>query len=264
MAEKNGYRFSRQWFDFAFENPDRASTAHATIYFWLIELNNRLGWKERFGVPTYHSMEACSIRSYKTFQKCFQDLVEWGFLVLHQKATNNHTANIIELVIFTDSITDSLTKSITNCVPTELQTQDILTDQVSAVINKPINHKPKNYKPTNDNLALFTKINIPFEDFWNLYDKKVGEKQKLEKKWNNLSDLDRTAIMQYIPAYKQSVPEKQYRKNPETFLNNRGWEDEIINKTPLAGGEKTYNSKTNGTADYKGSSYPREHAESSY
>ena len=34
--------------------------------------------------------------------------------------------------------------------------------------------------------------------------------------------------MQYIPKYKIAQPEKQYRKNPETFLDNEGWNDEVI------------------------------------
>lgn len=71
-------------------------------------------------------------------------------------------------------------------------------------------------------------INIPFVDFWELYDKKVGEKTKIEKKWNTLSNSDRQGIILYIPKYKAAQPDKNYRKNPETFLNNRSWNDEII------------------------------------
>lgn len=71
-------------------------------------------------------------------------------------------------------------------------------------------------------------INIEFEIFWNLYDKKRGDKTKLTKKWNKLKDSDRVLIMQHIPKYKTAQPDKQYRKDPETYLNNSGWLDEII------------------------------------
>lgn len=67
----------------------------------------------------------------------------------------------------------------------------------------------------------------PFELFWGSYDKKVG-KPKAEKKWMALSDKEREDILSYIPKYKKVQPEKKYRKNPETFLNNRSWEDELI------------------------------------
>lgn len=74
------------------------------------------------------------------------------------------------------------------------------------------------------------EIGISFENFWNAYDKKIGSKPKLEKKWNKLTDSEREAIMIYIPKYIQSQPDKKYRKNPETFLNNKSWNDEIISK----------------------------------
>jgi len=70
-------------------------------------------------------------------------------------------------------------------------------------------------------------INIPFEKFWDLYDKKV-DRAKCEPKWKKLKDSERESIMQYIPKYKKSEPNKKYRKNPETFLNKRSWENEII------------------------------------
>ena len=83
----------------------------------------------------------------------------------------------------------------------------------------------------NVTITINEDINIDFEWFWNNYDKKVGVKEKLKKKWNKLSDEERQNAMNYIDLYKQSVPDKKYRKNPETFLNNKSWNDEIIKST---------------------------------
>ena len=66
-----------------------------------------------------------------------------------------------------------------------------------------------------------------FEDFWDLYDKKVGKK-KAQKKWNKLKQKEKEMIMENLPAYIYSTPNKQFRKNPETYLNNESWNDEII------------------------------------
>lgn len=76
------------------------------------------------------------------------------------------------------------------------------------------------------------KDEYTFERAWNLYEKKVGCKTKLEKKWNSMSQKDRKAALEYIPLYVLSQPDKQYRKNFQTFLNQRGWEDEIIGAAP--------------------------------
>jgi len=69
-----------------------------------------------------------------------------------------------------------------------------------------------------------------FDDFWDLYDKKVGKKDFIKRKWDNLNQNQKEEIINYIPHYKKSQPEKQYRKNPETFLNNESWNDELISK----------------------------------
>lgn len=72
--------------------------------------------------------------------------------------------------------------------------------------------------------------NISFDSFWNLYDKKV-DRPKCESKWKRLSTEDQQAAIDYIPNYKKAQPDKKYRKNPLTFLNNRSWENELIHAT---------------------------------
>ncbi|MCP3680008.1 MAG: DUF4373 domain-containing protein [Gammaproteobacteria bacterium] len=65
-----------------------------------------------------------------------------------------------------------------------------------------------------------------FAEFWDLYGKKVDSK-KCEAKFNKLSKKDIEAIFAILPSYLQSTPDKQYRKNPLTWLNGKCWNDEI-------------------------------------
>lgn len=88
--------------------------------------------------------------------------------------------------------------------------------------------KIREEKIREDKIREEKEINISFDEFWNLYDKKVGDKSKLIKKWNDLSDDDRQLIIDYIPEYKKSQPDKKFRKDPLTFFNNKSWNDEII------------------------------------
>lgn len=67
-----------------------------------------------------------------------------------------------------------------------------------------------------------------FEQFWTDYDKKVGDKKKLEAKWAKIPEAEKKRILEYLPAYKEAQPNKAYRKNPETFINQKSWNDEII------------------------------------
>jgi DNA-binding PadR family transcriptional regulator len=86
-----------------------------------------------------------------------------------------------------------------------------------------------------------------FDRFWDLYDKKTG-KVKSQKLWAKLSKTEKETILNHIPLYKRATPEKQFRKNPETYLRNRAWEDEIIK--PTNGAKKEFETKTI-TNDYK-------------
>jgi len=92
----------------------------------------------------------------------------------------------------------------------------------------------------NVNVNEDKNINIDFDFFWNDYDKKVGDKSRLKSKWNKLSDNDRNQIMNYLPLYIEAVPDKQFRKNPETFLNNKSWLDEIVKRTTTDYNKQSY------------------------
>ena len=81
------------------------------------------------------------------------------------------------------------------------------------------------------NTVKQSKTNIEFEKFWDLYNYKVGSKSKVLKKWESLTDLDRGMVMEHLPHYVKSTPDKQFRKHPATYLNNQGWFDEIVVKT---------------------------------
>jgi hypothetical protein len=79
----------------------------------------------------------------------------------------------------------------------------------------------------NENIIENIRINVPFEKFWNLYDKKE-DKIKSERKWKMLTDKERIECIIKLPAYVNSTPDKQFRKNPLTYLKNKSWNNEII------------------------------------
>jgi len=71
-------------------------------------------------------------------------------------------------------------------------------------------------------------LNISFDEFWNEYDKKTGDKKKLLAKWQALKDDERILAMEHIKKYKIAQPDKAFRKDPQTYLNNKSFNDEII------------------------------------
>ena len=65
-----------------------------------------------------------------------------------------------------------------------------------------------------------------FGDFWSVYDKKVDVK-KCKYRYSKLSPADQQKIKNTISDYVTANAEKQFRKNPLTYLNGECWKDEI-------------------------------------
>lgn len=70
-------------------------------------------------------------------------------------------------------------------------------------------------------------LNIPFDTFWDLYDHKSTNKKTAQTKWKNLTNQQRQAVIDHLPAYIQSTPDKTYRKHPSSYLTQEHW------KTPI-------------------------------
>jgi hypothetical protein len=108
----NGYELSRNWFDWSFENPEKINPNHSALYFFIIEHCNRLGWKEKFGLPTTMAKESIGIRSYNTYINTLNDLVDFGFIKLIEKSKNQYSSNIIALSNFDKANDKALDKAL--------------------------------------------------------------------------------------------------------------------------------------------------------
>ena len=68
-----------------------------------------------------------------------------------------------------------------------------------------------------------------FEKFWSYYNKKTNKARTL-KLWSRLTKKEIEAIKVHLPKYIKATPDKQFRKDPATYLYNKSWNDEIIVK----------------------------------
>lgn len=95
----NAFELSRNWFDWsAKQEAGIVSAYHATAYFYLIDQNNRMRWKEVFGVSTKLAMRAVGVTTTGKFWSVINELVEWNFILLVQKSKNQHQYNRFSLV----------------------------------------------------------------------------------------------------------------------------------------------------------------------
>ena len=137
----NSYELSRNWFDWSFENPEKINPNHSALYFFIIEHCNRLGWKEKFGLPTTMAKESIGIRSYNTYIKTLNDLVNFGFIKLIEKSKNQYSSNIIALSNFNKATDKALDKALVK--HGTKQRESISSINKQETINKELNFKEK-------------------------------------------------------------------------------------------------------------------------
>jgi hypothetical protein len=127
----NSYELSRAWFDYSFNHPDKIKPIHTSIYFFAIEHCNRLGWKTKFGFPTSMVLEATGIKSYSSYKKHFDEIVEFGFFKVHEYSKNQYSSNVIELTLNTKANNKALDKALSKHSTKQRQSTVSINKQVT-------------------------------------------------------------------------------------------------------------------------------------
>lgn len=207
-------------------------TTDIALYFYLLKVNNDCSWKESFK-RNNRKVEVDLGISFNTLKDSRNRLKNANLINFK---TVNGDANVQYTIINTSSNFDEVTHEVRHEVTYEVPTR--------SVPSKDKLNKTK-LKDNTPDLDVQVDDEFSFEKVWDLYDKKVGEKDKLRKKYEKLPAADKVKIFEYVPAYKISQPDKKYRKNFETFLNNKSWNDELIFKD----GKTKQNTTNTGTAN---------------
>jgi len=214
------YSLSRNFWDYAYDNPEKIKPNHCALYFFIIEHCNRLGWKKKFGLPSMMSMEAIGIKSHNTYINTLNDLEEIGLITMIERSKNQYSANIVALSNFDKAHSKALDKALIKHGTKQRESTVQSIDNIDIPIYN------------NTNIQVYKSTSLQWEDdfeiFWNLYDKKI-DRSKCEKAWNKLSDADIDRIMFTIKEYVNANQDIKFRKNPLTYLNGKCWNDEINN-----------------------------------
>lgn len=168
----NSYDLSRNFFNWCFENPEKITGNHIALYFFCIEHCNRLGWKEKFGLPSSMAKEATGIKSYNTYGKCLNDLKEWGFIKIIEKSKNQYSSNIIAISKFNKALDKALDKALIKHSTKQLKS--------IVSIDKQTNNKQETNKQEVDSF-----VSLEFIDSYSLW--LEYKKQRKESYANELS-----------------------------------------------------------------------------
>jgi len=85
---------------------------------------------------------------------------------------------------------------------------------------------------------------LTFERFWEMYGKK-GNRKTSEARFNKVSEANRVLIAKNLEAYVISTPDKQFRKDAQSWLNMECWNDEVMITQLTPNGEPEFKMLTN-------------------
>jgi len=201
----------RNFWDFAFENPEKIKPTHCALYSFTVEHCNRLGWKSKFGLPTTMAKEAIGIRSYNTYIKTLSDLVDFGFIEMIEKSKNQHSSNIVALLNYDKALDKALDKAFIKHGTKQSESTERSIDSIDKPIYNKTNNKETNIPEFSEFLiyALEKEKTVKQSALKNKYDAWLANdwkdgNDKVIKNW-------KSKLLQTMP-YIEKIPEQ--KRNP--------------------------------------------------
>ncbi|QQV90525.1 transcriptional regulator [Polaribacter phage Danklef_1] len=276
----NSYELSRAWFNFSFDNPHKIKPHHSAIYFFAIEHCNRLGWKKVFGFPTSMVLDAIGMKSYGSYKKYLDELVDFGFIKVHEYSKNQYSANIIELTLNVKALDKAHDKALDKALIKHGAKQRESTEQSTSEsidsINKQLTNKQLNkrtIKPINNTLLSKIKISdVPeleleyfqiakaFQDLFikNLKEKNTPSKNQENAKYRNYVDPIRlmmkndgitkeqiTIVFQYLNSSRCENGDFSWKTNILSTSKLREKFTQLLLKSQLKNGKSNQETRTN-------------------
>lgn len=196
---------------------DRLSPSAFSIFIRIHRMSEGYDGEYKSLSNTYFQ-KVCNI-SKNTVTKAVKELEKLGVIKTQRRSRSNtlYCINIGNLSNIYNSIVNDDSQYTTKC-GTIIQPTD--SQELSS-------SKENLIKQNNNKENTTLDINIPFEVFWDLYDYKKNKSDCITK-WHSMTDEERTLTIESLDKYKQSTPDKTYRKYPLNYLENECWNDEHI------------------------------------
>lgn len=217
---------------------------NAIIDYWMSRLSHSefktlltiyrktVGWNKQYDRISQNQISELSGITTRSVRSAITSLEELGLIIT---AGKNKSAKVFTLntdILFnvclkSDEVIEMESKleSISNNLGYECNNDDLITQDSDVNFLHKRHPKDTNNKKVKETVIL--EPNIPFDVFWDLYDYKKN-KSLCVTKWHSMTDEERTLTIESLDKYKQSTPDKTYRKYPLNYLENECWNDEHI------------------------------------
>jgi len=203
------FKLTRAFWDFAFENPEKIKPNHCALYLFIVEHCNRLGWKQKFGLPTTMAKDAIGIRSYNTYITTLSELVDFGLIELIEKSKNQYSSNIVAISNFDKAPNKALDKALIN----HSTKQSESTVQSIDSITKPITTNKDTNIPTFEEFKNYGKEKEPsvnIDALKNKYDAWIE---------NDWKDGNGSKIVKWKVKLLNTMPYLKKDENKKTYIS---------------------------------------------
>ena len=116
--------------------------------------------------------DAIGIKSYTTYVKTLNNLVEWGFIQMIEKSKNQYSSNIIALPYNSKALGKALDKAIVKHVVKQVES----TCESIVSIDKPLTIEPLTNKPRTDDIVNYE--NKKYQEIVNIFNSTCTELTK--------------------------------------------------------------------------------------
>lgn len=243
----------------------KLSSTHVSIYNALFLIWNECDFDTELSINRNDVMKLSKVGSPNTYTNCLKELDKIK-LIKYKPSYNPLVGSIIIMYRYDNSSDKGSVKSSSkgNVHSTDNSSDkgiDTLYKHLNKETLKLLNSKTlklinENSKKINEKLEYWLSLEIDKkkeveiyptgDDFWEAYEKRVGDEVKIKKLFSELDLKTRLFIVEkHIPNYKKNQPDKKYRKNPLGYLEEKKYNDEII---PYKN-EKSSSSNQGGASD---------------
>lgn len=173
--------------------------------------------------PSYETIaDHCELNK-RSVMRHVNQLVKDGLLTkTYRKGPKGNSTNIYRIVLPSDKLSPPTSEVVTE------SHQGSDTESLGVVTES---------HPEQVSLEQVIEPLMCFDTFWVAYDKRVNEK-KCKGLWEKLTKKEILTLSNHVLNYVDSTPDKTFRKDPERYLTQKGFNNEIIIRNSTASNKK--------------------------
>ena len=190
------FEYFNGFWKWAENNGEKTSPNITAMYFYLVHINNSLGWRESFTITSTHAMNYLGIGAFNTYKNTIDKLEEHGLIIIVERSKNQFTCTRIALSKMLKANDKASSKQLTK------QVESIVENKVSI-------HK-----------TLLNDIDLLNDkDFLSENEISIDESKKNKREFKGAWFVNATAedFIQHIKKFKDEHPEHGY---PEKLFND--------------------------------------------